>query len=78
MNLGSEEVIIKSSDNPSLQYSQLHSPLADSNRILYKYIDYNNFALLTKLDSDLVVYIINSKTGKILYNNVLKEVDLNK
>jgi len=34
--------------------------------------------MLTKIDSDLVLYIINSKSGKILYNNILKEVDLKK
>jgi len=52
--------------------------LADHSRILYKYIDYNNFGLLTRIGSDLVIYIINSKSGKILYNNILKDVDLNK
>ena len=34
--------------------------------MLYKLIDPNNFMMVTKLDKEIQVYIINLKYGKIL------------
>lgn len=39
----------------------------DDKKVIYKLIDFSNFAVLTSDGDKLKLYIVNAKTGKILF-----------
>lgn len=54
--------------------------MLDGERVLYQYIDPNNLALVTKdtLNNRLILYILNSLSGNLIYNSYVTHVDLHK
>ena len=53
--------------------------VADERKVLFKLVDHTNFALLTK-DSEnqlMNLYIVNAKTGKIIFQSFQKNVEFN-
>ncbi|CAD8049437.1 unnamed protein product [Paramecium sonneborni] len=47
----------------------------DDRKVIYKLIDQSNFAVLTSDGDKLKLFIINAKTGKIIYQSVQSEAD---
>ncbi|CAK90865.1 unnamed protein product (macronuclear) [Paramecium tetraurelia] len=48
----------------------------DDGKVIFKIIDYAYFAILTSDEDSLKLYIVNAKTGKVLFQDVQNEVDL--
>ncbi|CAD8141709.1 unnamed protein product [Paramecium octaurelia] len=48
----------------------------DDGKVIFKLIDYKNFAILTSEEDSLKLQIVNAKSGKILFQGVQNEVDL--
>lgn len=54
--------------------------LMDESRVIYQAINYNNVGVVTKdvKRELLAVYILDGASGKVLFNSVIKEADLDK
>ncbi|CAD8133843.1 unnamed protein product [Paramecium octaurelia] len=75
INMKDEILIIRSSyhvgeENPRVA-------IWDDRKVIYKLIDHSNFAILTSDGDKLKLFIINAKTGKIIYQSVQSEADFN-
>ena len=58
-------LLIRSSNS----FGQVNTRVADwdDRKVIFKLIDYSNFAVLTSDEDLLKLYIVNGKTGKILF-----------
>ena len=82
-NLAENEEILRT-DTAFNHYLNTAPPkigIYDDVKIIYKHIDYLNFALVTKRTTTnnrgvLNLYIINSNTGRVLYNSYQSFVEL--
>lgn len=55
-----------------------HIPLFDSEKVFFKNVDFTNLAVLTNFNrTDVALYIINGRTGKIHYNSYKNSISLN-
>ncbi|CAD8050678.1 unnamed protein product [Paramecium sonneborni] len=75
INVKDEILIIRSSyhvgeENPRVA-------IWDDRKVIYKLIDQSNFAVLTSDGDKLKLFIINAKTGKIIFQSVQSEADFN-
>ncbi|CAD8212319.1 unnamed protein product [Paramecium octaurelia] len=73
INMKDEILIIRSSyhvgeDNPRVA-------IWDDRKVIFKLIDQSNFAILTSDGDKLKLFIINAKTGKIIFQSVQSEAD---
>ncbi|CAD8149012.1 unnamed protein product [Paramecium pentaurelia] len=75
INMRDKIILIRS----SYQYGQDNPRVAnwDDRNVIFKLIDHTNFAILTTDEDSLKLYIVNAKTGKILFQGIQNEADLN-
>ncbi len=53
-------------------------PLFDNEKVFFKNVDFTNLAVLTNFNrTDVALYIINGRTGKIHYNSFKKSISMN-
>ncbi|CAD8052428.1 unnamed protein product [Paramecium sonneborni] len=62
----------------SYEFGQENGKIAiwDDRKVIYKLIDHSNFAILTSDEDSLKLYILNAKTGKVIFQSVQNEADL--
>lgn len=73
---GSENIIKVASAFRGDQTS--HIPLFDKEKVFFKNVDFTNLAVLTSFNrTDVALYIINGRTGKINYNTFKNSISLN-
>lgn len=53
-------------------------PLFDREKVFFKNVDFTNLAVLTSFNrTDVALYIINGRTGKVHYNSFKNSVNIN-
>lgn len=73
---GSEQIVKVASAFRGDQTS--HIPLFDREKVFFKNVDFTNLAVLTSFNrTDVALYIINGRTGKVHYNSFKNSISLN-
>jgi hypothetical protein len=73
---GSEQIIKIASAFRGEQTA--HIPLFDREKVFFKNVDFTNLAVLTSFNkTDVALYIVNGRTGKVHYNSYKNSISLN-